>query len=58
MMQAEMINYLPTEQTVFIEADLEYMQGKVGKDAVSGGGSATGKFVPQSEKQQLECLPP
>jgi hypothetical protein len=48
MMQAEMINYLPSEQTVFIQADLEYVPGKVGTDATTGGASATGKnLVPE-----------
>jgi hypothetical protein len=43
MMQAEMINYRPEEQTVYILADLEYVDGHVGGDATQGVLAATGK---------------
>jgi hypothetical protein len=35
-MQAEMINYLPTEQKVYVQTDLEWVPGKVGGDAEQG----------------------
>jgi hypothetical protein len=43
MMQVEMINYRPEEQTVYILADLEYVDGHVGGDATQGVLAATGK---------------
>lgn len=42
-MQVEMINYLPEEQTVFVQADLEYVDGHIGGDVSSGVLDATGK---------------
>ncbi|KAF2429085.1 hypothetical protein EJ08DRAFT_680230 [Tothia fuscella] len=42
MMQVEMINYRPDEQTVYISTDLEYIDGHVGGDATQGVLSATG----------------
>jgi hypothetical protein len=44
MMQVEMINYRPEEQTVFITSDLEYVNGHVGGDATQGVLAATGKL--------------
>ena len=42
MMQVEMINYRPEEQTVYVLADLEYVDGHVGGDALQGTLGATG----------------
>jgi len=42
MMQVEMINYRPTEQTVYVQMDYEYVPGKAGGDATGGAISATG----------------
>jgi hypothetical protein len=42
-MQAEMINYLPTEQKVYVQTDLEWVPGKVGGDAEQGVLSVTGR---------------
>jgi hypothetical protein len=43
-LQAEIINYRSTEQSVYIQTDLEYLPGKVGSDAEQGILSAVGEF--------------
>ena len=45
MMQVEMINYRPDEQTVYVLADLEYVDGHVGGDATQGVLGATGESL-------------
>jgi hypothetical protein len=47
-MQVEMINYLPQEQTVYVAADLEYVNGHIGGDVSSGLLSATGKLFTET----------
>lgn len=42
MMQAEMINYRKEEQRVYIETDIEFVNGKQGSDSEQGVLSATG----------------
>jgi hypothetical protein len=41
IMQAEFVNYKPTNQTVYVQLDYEYMQGKIGGDAAQFVISAT-----------------
>jgi hypothetical protein len=45
MMQAELINYLPTEQTVYLQVDMEYVKGRVGGDVFGSGLAAPGEFL-------------
>jgi hypothetical protein len=37
MLQAELINYLPTEQDVYLQVDMEYVNGRVGGDVIGSG---------------------
>lgn len=44
MMQAEMVNYRPEQQKVYIQVDIEYMPGKWGSDASQATLAATGMY--------------
>lgn len=47
MLQAELINYLPTEQTVYLQVDMEYVNGRIGGDVMGSGLAAPGEcFTP------------
>jgi hypothetical protein len=45
MMGAEIVNYNPKGQTVFVAVDMEYLDGKHGQQAVTMPLSVTGKMV-------------
>jgi hypothetical protein len=42
LLQAEIVNYRPTEQEVFVEVDVEFVPGRAGQDASQGTLAATG----------------
>lgn len=43
MLQAELINYLPTKQTIYLQVDIEYVNGRVGGDVIGSGLAAPGE---------------
>jgi hypothetical protein len=49
-LQAEAINYLKTPQNIYIEMDLEYVQGKAGKHATFSPISVTGTFITNQKR--------
>ena len=55
-LQAEIINYRSTEQSVYIQTDLEYLPGRVGSDAEQSVISAVGKKLVLSDRQTAKYL--
>lgn len=45
-MMGEVINYRPEPQDIYVQFDLEWVEGKVGADISKGTLSATGKNPP------------
>jgi hypothetical protein len=48
LMQAELVNYLKTDQSVYIQTDIEWLPGKVGTDTIKTSMSVTGKSIQRS----------
>lgn len=55
LLQGEIINYLPTPQKVFLQMDLEFMPGRIGKEAITVVSNVQGMCI-STEIPSSRCV--